>query len=130
MENKVYTQNELKAQNIITMDYVLNLEPGEYVAVLDLKAQARNCLRVFFTFEDGRKIMAAAQWWQRYLGFMKCPSERICCFITRRIPERKCISMPWSRFNRYCLTKQRILGPNSACQGVSLRPRTQKGEKS
>lgn len=69
MENKVYTQNELKAQNIITMDYALNLEPGEFVAVLDLKAQASNCLRVFFTFEDGRKIMAAAQWWQRYLGF-------------------------------------------------------------
>ena len=71
--SKVYTQNELKAQNIITMDYVLNLEPGEYVAVLDLKAQARNCLRVFFTFEDGRKIMAAAQWWQRYLGFYEIP---------------------------------------------------------
>ena len=73
MENKVYTQNELKAQNIITMDYALNLEPGEFVAVLDLKSQASNCLRVFFTFEDGRKIMAAAQWWQRYLGFYEIP---------------------------------------------------------
>lgn len=73
MENKIYTQNELKAQNIITMDYALNLEPGEFVAVLNLKAQARNCLRVFFTFEDGRKIMAAAQWWQRYLGFYEIP---------------------------------------------------------
>ena len=73
MENKVYTQNELKAQNIITMDYALNLEPGEFVAVLDLKAQASNRLRVFFTFEDGRKIMAAAQWWQRYLGFYEIP---------------------------------------------------------
>ena len=46
MENKVYTQNELKAQNILTMDYVLNLEPGDFIEVLDLKAQARNCLRV------------------------------------------------------------------------------------
>lgn len=26
-----------------------------------------------FTFEDGRKIMAAAQWWQRYLGFYEIP---------------------------------------------------------
>lgn len=75
MENNVYTQNELKAQNIITMDYALNLEPGEFVAVLDLKAQASNCLRVFFTFEDGRKIMAAAQWWQRYLGFYEIPGR-------------------------------------------------------
>ena len=46
MENKVYTQNELKAHNILTMDYVLNLEPGDFIGVLDLKAQARNCLRV------------------------------------------------------------------------------------
>lgn len=73
MENKVYTQNELKARNIITMDYELNLEPGEYLAVLDLKAQARNCLRVFFTFDDGRKIMAAVQWWQKYLGLYEIP---------------------------------------------------------
>ena len=73
MENKVYTQSELKAQNIITMDYELNLEPGEYLAVLDLKAQARNCLRVFFTFDDGRKIMAAVQWWQKYLGLYEIP---------------------------------------------------------
>ena len=73
MENKVYTQNELKARNIITMDYELNLEPGEYLAVLDLKAQARNCLRVFFTFDDGRKIMATVQWWQKYLGLYEIP---------------------------------------------------------
>ena len=73
MENKVCTQNELKAQNIITMDYVLNLEPGKFIAILDMKAEARNCLRVFFTFEDGRKIMAAVQWWQRYLGLYETP---------------------------------------------------------
>ena len=73
MENKVYTQNELKARNIITMDYEFNLEPGEYLAVLDLKAQARNCLRVFFTFDDGRKIMATVQWWQKYLGLYEIP---------------------------------------------------------
>ena len=73
MEDKVYTQNELKAQNIITTDYVLNLEPGKFIAVLDMKAEARNCLRVFFTFEDSRKVMATTQWWQRYLGFYEIP---------------------------------------------------------
>ena len=73
MENKVYTQSELKAQNILTMDYVLNLEPGDFIGVLDLKAQARNCLRVFFSFEDGRKIIATPQWWQKYLGFYEIP---------------------------------------------------------
>ena len=73
MEDKVYTQNELKAQNIITTDYALNLEPGKFIAVLDMKAEARNCLRVFFTFEDSRKVMATTQWWQRYLGFYEIP---------------------------------------------------------
>ena len=28
MENKVYTQNEVKAQNIITMDYARRLSQG------------------------------------------------------------------------------------------------------
>ena len=73
MDDKVYTQSELKAQNIITTDYVLNLEPGKFIAVLDMKAEARNCLRVFFTFEDSRKVMATTQWWQRYLGFYEIP---------------------------------------------------------
>ena len=41
MENEVYTQSELKAQNILTMDYALNLAPGDFIGVLDLKAQAR-----------------------------------------------------------------------------------------
>lgn len=73
MENKVYTQEDLRMENILTMDYVLNLEPGDFVAVLDLKAKARNCLRVFFTFDDGRKIMATVQWWQKYLGLYEMP---------------------------------------------------------
>ena len=73
MENKVYTQRELKAENILTMEYELNLDEGEFTAVLDMKAEARSCLRVFFTFDDGRKIMATAQWWQKYLGFYEMP---------------------------------------------------------
>ena len=84
MENKVYTQSELKARNIITMDYELNLEPGDYLAVLDLKAQARNCLRVFFTFDDGRKIMATVQWWQKYLGLYDLPVGTRLCLIYKK----------------------------------------------
>ena len=76
MENKVYTQEELRRDNIITNEYVLNLEPGEYIARLDLKAETprRNkCLRLFFTFENGRRIMATTHWWQGYLGFYEHP---------------------------------------------------------
>ena len=38
MKDDVYTQNDLRRYNILTMDYVLNLEPGDFLAVLDLKA--------------------------------------------------------------------------------------------
>lgn len=41
MEDKVYTQEALRDENILTMDYRLNLEVGRFVAVLDLKAEAR-----------------------------------------------------------------------------------------
>lgn len=82
MGNKVCAQNELKAQNILTMDYVLNLEAGDFMGVLDLKAQARNCLRVFFTFEGGWKIMVASRRWQKYLGFYEI---HICYSIARKL---------------------------------------------
>ena len=39
MKNDVYTQSDLRRLNILTMDYVLNLEPGDFLAVLDLKAE-------------------------------------------------------------------------------------------
>ena len=78
MENKVYTQDELRRENILTDEYALNLEPGEFIARLDLKAETprrNNCLRLFFTFEDGRKVMSTAHWWQRYIGFMETPAD-------------------------------------------------------
>ena len=53
MGNNVCAPNELTEQNILTMNYVLTLEAGDFMGVLDLKVQARNCLRVFFTFEGG-----------------------------------------------------------------------------
>jgi hypothetical protein len=28
---------------------------------------------VFFTFADGRKVMATTHWWQRYLGMYETP---------------------------------------------------------
>ncbi len=74
MKDDVYTQSDLRRCNILTLDYALNLEPGDFFAVLDLKTEAPRCLRAFFTFEDGRRIMAAAQWWQSYLGLYQIPS--------------------------------------------------------
>ena len=75
MKNDVYTQSDLRRFNILTVDYVLNLEPGDFFAVLDLKAEARRCLRAFFTFDDGRRIMSTVHWWQRYLGLYEIPCK-------------------------------------------------------
>ena len=50
-ESKIYTQRELELAHILTMEYELNLEPGTYEAILDLKAMTRaNVLRVFLLF--------------------------------------------------------------------------------
>ncbi len=73
IEDKVYTQEELQAHNILTDGYRFLLQPGVYFARLDLKAKSKSCLRVFFTLDDGRKILATTQWFQRYLGFYEIP---------------------------------------------------------
>lgn len=71
-ESKIYTQRELELAHILTMEYELNLEPGTYEAILDLKAMTRtDVLRVFFTFADGRKIIATVNWWSNYRGLLE-----------------------------------------------------------
>ena len=75
-QDKIYTQEDLRREGILTGDYLLNLTPGVFYAVLDLKADAprSKCLRLFFTFEDGRRVFATAHWWQKYLGFYEIPT--------------------------------------------------------
>lgn len=73
IRGEVYTQEQLKAEGILTTEYALNLEVGDYEARLDLKAKARSGVRVFFTLKDGRKFMAVAQWFNQYLGFYGIP---------------------------------------------------------
>ena len=71
MENRTYTQDELEYFGIMTNDYELNLEPCSYLARFDLRATVRSSsdLRVFFTFEDGRKVLAVVKWFSKLLGF-------------------------------------------------------------
>ena len=74
MWNDVISRSDFSISNLAANDYRLNMEPGVYEAVLEMKAQAgRKILRVFFTFEDGRKIIAPSYPWQRYLGFYEIP---------------------------------------------------------
>lgn len=69
MKGNIFKQYELKEQNIITHDHVFNLQPGEYKARLTMMAECRNGLRLFFDFDDGRKVIAVVYWWHRFLGF-------------------------------------------------------------
>ena len=73
-ENKIYTNEEMMKQEIYTDDYVFNTEEGTFRARLEMKARGRSGrLRLFFRFDDGRKIITPVYWWQRYLGFMEIP---------------------------------------------------------
>ena len=74
IENIVYTRKQMRELGIFTAEYVFNYEEGSFSATLDLKAEGHNgLLRLFFTFDDGRKIIAPVYWWQRYLGFYEIP---------------------------------------------------------
>ena len=75
IENRTYTQDELERFGIMTGEYKLNLEPGAYFARFDLRATVHSGsdLRVFFTFEDGSKVLAVVKWFSQFLGFYEIP---------------------------------------------------------
>ncbi len=68
-KTKIYTQNELYENEIDTDAYKLNMEAGEFVGVLKLKAWTSKsrakghgkAVRAFFELDDGRKIIAMIQ---------------------------------------------------------------------
>ena len=74
MQDTVYTRDQMREQRIMTQNYVINVEEGSFSARLDLKAEGHSgTLRLFFTFDDGRKIISPVYWWNRYLGFYEFP---------------------------------------------------------
>lgn len=85
MQDTVYTRNQMRELCIMTQDYELNVEEGSFSARLDLKAEGHSgTLRVFFSFDDGRKIVAPVYWWKRYLGFYEIPvGSRLLLTYTR-----------------------------------------------
>ncbi len=70
----VLSREEFRARYPFTADYHYNLTPGEFRATLDMKAEAHpGILRLFFTFEDGRKIISPVYDFHDYLGFYQIP---------------------------------------------------------
>ena len=56
-----------------TSDYHFITEPGTFTAYLELKVWGKRCLECFFTFEDGRKIVACTFPEADYLGLADIP---------------------------------------------------------
>ena len=54
-------------------DYHFITEAGTFTAYLDLKVWGKRCLECFFTFEDGRKIVACTFPEADYLGLADIP---------------------------------------------------------
>lgn len=72
--NEIYTRQEFRDLGYEVNNYVLNTLVGKFPAKLEMKAWGKNRkLRAFFKFEDGRKIIAPAYPYQRYLGLCELP---------------------------------------------------------
>ena len=69
MERKDFSNSDMAIN-----DFRFNDAIGVYDAILELKAWAGgHVLRLFFTFSDGRHIIAPVYPWQSYLGFCEMP---------------------------------------------------------
>ena len=56
-----------------TSDYRFTTEPGTFTVYLELKVWGKRCLECFFTFADGRKIIACTFPEADYLGLADIP---------------------------------------------------------
>ena len=61
-----------------TSKYHFITEPGTFTAYLDLKVWGKRCLECFFTFADGRKIIACTFPEADYLGLADIPIGTEC----------------------------------------------------
>lgn len=75
IDNRIYTLEEMKeTEGLYTGDFRLNFEEGTFDAELLLKAEGNaGKLRAFFLFRDGRKIIAPAYPFNRYMGLREIP---------------------------------------------------------
>ena len=72
--NDVISRADFRESDMAVNDYQYNTDPGLFEAVVTMKAQgARGLLRVFFDFDDGRRIIAPVYRWHGYLGFYEIP---------------------------------------------------------
>ena len=67
-----------------TRDYPFITEPGTFTAYLELKVWGKRSLECFFTFADGRKIIACTFPEADYLGLADTPIGTECVLTFER----------------------------------------------
>ena len=72
-----------------TSKYHFITEPGTFTAYLDLKVWGKRCLECFFTFADGRKIIACTFPEADYLGLADIPIGTECVLTFERTVRSK-----------------------------------------
>ena len=70
-------------------NYHFITEPGTFTALLDLKVWGKRCLECFFTFADGRKIVACTFPEADYLGLADIPIGTECVLTFERTVRSK-----------------------------------------
>lgn len=73
MERNVLSRRQFAASDFDTSGYSFNEEPGEFIATIDCKRWGKKKLVTFFTFEDGRKVVAPTWPNSNYLGLADMP---------------------------------------------------------
>ena len=79
MEKDIFTLDDMKRLNIITTHYQKIQAPEIVTATLEMKAECRDphVLRLFFDFQDGRKIITPVFAWQSFLGMYAIPNGTV-----------------------------------------------------
>ena len=72
-EKQAYSRRQFSESGFDTTDYVFNEIPGLHTATIDCKRWGKQKLVTYFTFDDGRKIVAPTWPKSNYLGLAELP---------------------------------------------------------
>ena len=73
MDQRALSRRQFAASDFDTTGYSFNEEPGEFVATIDCKRWGKKKLVTYFSFEDGRKVVAPTWPKSNYLGLADLP---------------------------------------------------------
>lgn len=72
-EKHAYSRRQFAESGFDTTDYAFNEIPGLHTATIDCKRWGKQKLVTYFTFDDGRKIVAPTWSKSNYLGLAELP---------------------------------------------------------